>query len=379
MKDGAYIKSILVLSMVIFCGGYPNASDHVRLLKDLLKDYDKRIRPVHDQSAVVSLHMSIDMRYFRSIDNVIQHISFVGELVLRWKDEFLTWNSSQYGGITQFHPDLKDIWEPSLNLVDNLPFDYASEEENLLTVYSDGQVLLMRNTFFQSYCPLDMSDFPFDKQMCAFEFTTSNYFSDEVILTFDEDDNAPLSEKYRLGEWILYDAKYIRVPKNDVLEKRDKINFILKLQRRPLFYILNVVSPIVLISMLNVLVFVVPPESGEKMTFSLTSLLSLAVFMSYITSLIPTSSDKPSLLMLYLTSMLLLSGLSILATAIVTACYHSRKVKPVPCCMMTLAKKFKIKISDPGNESVSLVTWQGITNCDRLNVASGHLNCDHLM
>lgn len=106
-----------------------------------------------------------------------------------------------------------------------------------------------------------MSDFPFDEQVCTFEFITSNYFSHEVNLNFDEDYLATLPEKYRHGEWILCDAKYIRLLENDVTEQRDEINFILKLQRRSLFYVLNVVSPIVLISILNVPVFAVPPAS----------------------------------------------------------------------------------------------------------------------
>lgn len=78
--------------------------------------------------------------------------------------------------------------------------------------------------------------------------------------------------------------------------------------------------------------------------------------MSYITSLIPTSSDKPSLLMIYLTSMLILSGLSILATAIVSACYD--KVKPSPFCFEILAKRSKKKVSYPGNDVVARVTWK---------------------
>ncbi|XP_046374412.1 acetylcholine receptor subunit gamma-like [Haliotis rufescens] len=162
---------------------------------------------------------------------------------------------------TKFHPSLTDMREPSLILVDNLSFDQSSAEQNLLIVYSDGRVQLMKNTFFQSYCPLDMSDFPFDEQVCTFEFITSNYCSHEVNLTFDEDYIATLPEKYRHGEWILCDAKYIRLLENDVTEQRDEINFILKLQRRSLFYVLNVVSPIVLISILNVPVFTVPPAS----------------------------------------------------------------------------------------------------------------------
>ena len=37
-------------------------------------------------------------------------------LNFRWKDEFLSWNASQAGGIDQLRLDLDDIWIPDIEV-----------------------------------------------------------------------------------------------------------------------------------------------------------------------------------------------------------------------------------------------------------------------
>ena len=45
-------------------------------------------------------------------------------LELKWKDEFLSWNASQAGGIDQLRVDLDDIWIPDIDV-----FNLVSRKE----------------------------------------------------------------------------------------------------------------------------------------------------------------------------------------------------------------------------------------------------------
>jgi len=65
----------------------------------------------------------------------------------------------------------------------------------------------------------------------------------------------------------------------------------LELERNPTFYILSIVLPIVGILLLNTLVFILPIESGERISFSLTLMLATAVFLTVIADEIPKVSD----------------------------------------------------------------------------------------
>nr|KAG5704516.1 hypothetical protein BaRGS_003827 [Batillaria attramentaria] len=67
-----------------------------------------------------------------------------------------------------------------------------------------------------------------------------------------------------------------------------------------LFYALNVLLPVLLVSALNSVVFALPVQCGEKMSVSLTTFLTLAVFMTLIQDSLPSNSDTVCYLAVYL-------------------------------------------------------------------------------
>ena len=61
--------------------------------------------------------------------------------------------------------------------------------------------------------------------------------------------------------------------------------------------------PIVLTSLLMCFVFALPIDSGEKMSYALTVLLSYVVFLTWVTDNLPSVSNDVSVLREYLTFM----------------------------------------------------------------------------
>ena len=74
------------------------------------------------------------------------------------------------------------------------------------------------------------------------------------------------------------------------------VTFKFKMERKPQYYGMNVVLPIMVLSVLSSMVFVLPPESGEKMGFSLTVLLAFAVLLTLIADSMPTTSRTTSIM-----------------------------------------------------------------------------------
>ena len=74
------------------------------------------------------------------------------------------------------------------------------------------------------------------------------------------------------------------------------MTFRIQLQRKRTFYVLNTIIPVVMLSLLNVLVFLLPASSGEKMALAVTVLLSFTVYLSIISEVMPKTSESISIL-----------------------------------------------------------------------------------
>ncbi|GFR86218.1 neuronal acetylcholine receptor subunit alpha-7 [Elysia marginata] len=96
----------------------------------------------------------------------------------------------------------------------------------------------------------------------------------------------------------------------------------IEIQRRSGFFILNIVMPVVLLSFLNITVFLIPVESGEKISYGITVLLALAVFMSIVGEMLPRSSDVVPLVTIYLFVLLIISVLTVMVAIIIVWLHH---------------------------------------------------------
>lgn len=102
------------------------------------------------------------------------------------------------------------------------------------------------------------------------------------------------------------------------------LTFTCIVQRKPLFYIVNLIIPCVNISVLAVLVFLLPSDSKKKITLSISILVALLVFYLLLIELIPPSSFVIPLLGKYLLFTLVIVNLSIIIT-IITLNVHFRR------------------------------------------------------
>ena len=70
----------------------------------------------------------------------------------------------------------------------------------------------------------------------------------------------------------------------------------MKLQRKIRYSVVNLMLPIILLSLMDLLVFWLPPESGEKVSLGITVMLSFSVFLLVVADQTPRTSDTVPLL-----------------------------------------------------------------------------------
>lgn len=125
-----------------------------------------------------------------------------------------------------------------------------------------------------------------------------------------------LSEFYLSVEWDIMAVPARRKEKfySCCEEPFPDITFNITLRRKTLFYTVNLIIPCVAISFLSVLVFYLPSDSGEKVSLSISIMLSLGVFFLLLSEIIPPTSLAVPLLGKYLLFTMVLVSLSVFVT-----------------------------------------------------------------
>ncbi len=98
------------------------------------------------------------------------------------------------------------------------------------------------------------------------------------------------------------------------------------IRRRILYYLFNIIFPCIWLSILSLLGFWLPPDSGEKITLGITVLLAFSVFMLLIAESMPATSEMVPLIEIYLTIVMALTSMSIALTVYVLQLHHSGPV-----------------------------------------------------
>ena len=104
--------------------------------------------------------------------------------------------------------------------------------------------------------------------------------------------------------------------KSETIGSQSLVSFTLQLKRNPTFVVFYVAIPVVMLAILNVFTFALPPASGEKGSFSIVVFLSFVVYIIVTYQKMPENSDRISLFALYVLIMTLLSCITCMLTAI---------------------------------------------------------------
>ena len=160
-----------------------------------------------------------------------------------------------------------------------------------------GDITLMVPVVISFSCKMDVTYFPFDLQQCKMKFASWSYHGYELDVT-NHTSSGDTSVFADNGEWYLIG---LPVQRNLVIysccnEPYPDVTFTLIIQRQHLYYFMNLVLPCLLITVIGVFVFYLPPESGEKVGLGITVLLSLVVFLLMVSQKMPATSETVPLI-----------------------------------------------------------------------------------
>ncbi|XP_052802455.1 neuronal acetylcholine receptor subunit beta-3-like [Mya arenaria] len=323
------LAGFLLVSVLITVSQTYDTSNASALETFLKSSYHKNVRP----SETTKVDLGAGLFHITSLDIVSQQMFLAGYIYCSWTDDRLKWTASDYGGLSVTQMKMSDVWVPPLVLNNaangiELISDYDGMAGSYVTV-SAGIVLWVTAANIVSQCTVDITYYPFDQQRCFMIFTSWSYSAAEVSL-FTTSTSLLLDLYEENGEWDLVTAGLENYTRTVGETPLPGVRFSLLLRRKYSYYMMNMILPVIILAVVGAFVFVLPIESGEKIGFALTILLSMSVVMTTVSDNIPPISTQTCQLSVYTLVVFIICSVETLCT--VLSCqvhsYHAKGYIP---------------------------------------------------
>nr|XP_054764076.1 neuronal acetylcholine receptor subunit alpha-10-like [Lytechinus pictus] len=332
------------------------------LTKELVKKlfhgddpYDRHIRPVINESTPTDIKMLLFVSQILDMDERLQQLKTNVWLTYEWYDEFLRWDPAEYSGLTSFKLTSDLVWMPDIVIYNNAADAYKPYMFNkIVKVEHDGHINWASPCIIQSSCQLDVANFPFDYQKCPIKFGPWQHDGSELMLSGSGDGTVFRSD----GEWDMiglnYETSLMSYPDSPEAQYYD-VTYTIHIRRRSMYYVFNLLVPCILIASITLLGFLLPVDSGEKVSLGITVLLSLTVFLLLIAESMPPSSVVPIIGHYYVSTMVLVSISILLTVSVINLHHRGPYCKRAPMWIRriilgNLAKNLRLQPDDFKNE-----------------------------
>jgi len=226
-----------------------------------------------------------------SIDGAAQSFAANFFVSLRWRDERLAQDTTSLRQIP-----LDEVWNPRMLLVNEGGIVRTSMPE-VVEVSPDGTVIYRQRYYGPLSQPLELSQFPMDEHGFTIQFAAAGYrpndleFVPEEVLTEDgvKLTGGSISKLLSLPDWKMVKYEVLALPYKPVAGIRvPGFIFEFTAKRYFLYYLWQVVIPLVLIVMMSCTVFWIDPTNvGSQIGVATSSILTLIAYRFVLAGLLP--------------------------------------------------------------------------------------------
>ncbi|KAF1763386.1 hypothetical protein GCK72_011652 [Caenorhabditis remanei] len=268
-------------------------NDQRRLVEELLDPnyYEKTVHPRRDYTRPTRVNLSMSLYQILDVDEHMQSIEVNVWMVQHWYDEFLDWNPADYGMINRTIVPYHQIWIPDTYLYNSEELEQKKTESLMNAQLETGhwdqkqtgaKVQLMFPAIYKLSCRMDQ---------------TIDYW--------------PLSSTVNLGnmarndEWEVISFEFVRVEESFKCCAAPWVMLYahLVIRRKPLYYMINLVIPTSIITIVAVTGFFTPTSSSserdEKLYLGINTLLTMSVMMLMVCNQMPSTSTYVPLMSWY--------------------------------------------------------------------------------
>ena len=257
--------------------------------------------------AIMNMNVKFDLIGILDVDETQQTVKVFARMEFWWTDAALAVDNDLIYVFTNGKSNEMPIfvtvpsnalWLPYMVIPQAVSTLEIFKDANTADIFPTGEIRIVLPNILTITCRLDMTLYPFDEHYCTISLMDITFTTN--LMALDSSLDMALSEKYGVaGEWDLVsvEAENVTSPTHG----NTNPEFVLHMRRKTTFYAVMLIVPLVLTSYLNVLVFLLPPDLGDKSSYLVTLTISMSVFASFFNDNIPRGLvSMPRIFSLYI-------------------------------------------------------------------------------
>ncbi|KAK3106357.1 hypothetical protein FSP39_018377 [Pinctada imbricata] len=307
------------------------ASDWKFFFDSIFVTYNKNVLPKVNQSELLTINVGYTLNAIKSFDEVSGVMETVGYLTVSWTNELLQWDEKPVGTsdyIRNILIPISMMWYPPITLQNSVTSlkGLGTLYEKLDSSYT-GLTTWKPPVILASSCSVDTTNFPWDEQACNLTFVAWDYKATEVLLAAASP-TVDMTEYSENQVWVINETTTVAWTDAD----SSYVTFTIKLKRLPVWFVINIIAPLVLLSFLNLFVFLTPLEEG-RVGYAMGAFLTFSVYLEIIGDNIPPVSEPMSNLSIYVVLQVIVSGITSFISVFTVRIYTRDNDIPVPVWM----------------------------------------------
>lgn len=252
--------SALLLLIAKSTSNPPDPFAEEYLVREQLKGYNTLRKP----DAYIGVGLVINLREIQELDEKNQIMTSTFLMQSGWWDSRFKWNPDIFNNLRTIIIPAKRMWYPDLfidNIVGSNGFVANSDD---LTITIDNEsfcILQIPLNSVKTKCPMNLLNYPFDKQICSITFRTYSHAANRLYF-YDPYGEVSLDEYKSNPKWILSNTsiKIIETTATNIAEQFPYSVFQIELHltRNSNDFMKNVIAPFYIINAVAIICFLLP-------------------------------------------------------------------------------------------------------------------------
>uniref|UniRef100_A0A3Q3R1Y1 Gamma-aminobutyric acid receptor subunit gamma-3 n=1 Tax=Monopterus albus TaxID=43700 RepID=A0A3Q3R1Y1_MONAL len=267
-------------------------TDATEILNNLLKEYDKKLRPdIGVKPTVIDVDIFVNSIGPVSSINMEYQIDIM--FAQTWTDSRLRYNSTMK--ILTLNSNMVGlIWLPDTIFRNSKTADshWITMPNQLLRIWNDGKILYTLRLTINAECQLQLHNFPMDEHSCPLIFSSYGYPQDEMIYKWRKNSVEAADQK----SWRLYQFDFMGLRNTTDIIKTTAGDYVVMtvyfdLSRRMGYFTIQTYIPCILTVVLSWVSFWIKKESTPARTaLGITTVLTMTTLSTVARTSLPRVS-----------------------------------------------------------------------------------------